>query len=134
MNTTLLRILIILIVLLTLGTSFAHLLLGYREDDSRLFKVLYLLNGFGYLALLVPLFVRWPGFTRFRSLWHGLFIAYTAITIAAYLYTHSGMLWMGRLDVVNKANEVALIVVLFLHLIVGSAADTQKTISQQQSR
>ena len=128
MNTTLLRI---LILILTLGTACAHLLLGYREDDSRLFKLLYLLNGFGYLALLVPLFVRWPIFTRYRTLWHGLFIVYTAVTIAAYIYLHIGMLWMGRLDIINKANEAALIVTLLLHLFVGSTATSQKSFSQR---
>jgi hypothetical protein len=108
----------LLIVVLTLGTAVTHLYLGLLADNSRLLKALYLLNGLGYLALLVPLFVQHPLFTRHRVFWHLALIAYTGLTIAAYVYTHSTMMFMSRLEWINKANEAALILVLLVSLAV----------------
>lgn len=107
----------ILIVTLTLGTAVTHLYLGIRDDYSRLFRALYLLNGVGYLVLLIPLFAQRLVFMRYRATWHITLILYTTVTVLAYIYTHSAMLWMTRLESINKINEVALIVVLTASLI-----------------
>lgn len=120
----------LIIVLLTLGTAATHMYLGVMENSSRLLKALYLLNGLGYLALLVTLFARHALFSQHRVLWHVVFIGYTTLTIAAYVYTHSTMMFMSRMELINKANETALVFALLLSLAMQLKPDTTRRTSK----
>lgn len=91
------------IIILTLVTALIHLTLLFPNT-------MFILNGLGYLALLGALFLPIPQLAGQRNLVRWVFIAYTAITIIAWLAIGS----RGTLAYVTKAIEVVLIVLLYL--------------------
>lgn len=110
------------IIVLTVATALIHIGLGltFLANGGGLF----VLNGIGYLGLLALLY--WPAafLDRYRAWIRWLFIAYTAVTIVAWLFTGLGSPVAGMpivlsdtktlIAYVDKALEVALIVLLWL--------------------
>ena len=74
------------------------------------FAALFYLDGLGYIVLTAALYH--PRFARFRRLTRWALIALTAATILAYFALIQGH--YDALGVVNKVNEVALIVLLLV--------------------
>jgi hypothetical protein len=91
------------ILLLGLATAIIHLTLVFPSP-------MFILNGLGYLALLAAYFLPMPVFQNNRNLVRWVFIAYTAITVIAWIAIGERY-WLGYVD---KAIEVLLIVLLFL--------------------
>lgn len=76
MNRTALRI---SIILLTLATAGIHL---YRSETA---GILFVLNGLGYLGLLIALLIKVPFLDGRERIIHYVFIGYTAVTILAWV-------------------------------------------------
>jgi hypothetical protein len=74
------------------------------------FAALFYLDGLGYIVLTAALYH--PAFARFRRLIRWALIALTAATIVAYFALIGGH--FDALGIVNKINEVALIVLLIV--------------------
>ncbi len=98
-----LRALDIAIIVLTLITAVIHLSLG---------GPMFILNGLGYLTLLIvyflPALAKWHGWIRW------LFIGYTLLTIILYFVFSGGESFQNSLGLVTKAVELVLLVLLFL--------------------
>lgn len=97
-----------LVVLLTLYTGIVHLVvlnLGGLQP-------LFILNGLGYFGLLAALLLRFPA--GMQRLLHYAFMAYTAVTIVAWLIMNGD--FSDPIGVSTKAVEVLLIVFLWLDL------------------
>ncbi len=89
------------IVLCTLATALVHLSLNFPD-------AIFILNGAGYLALLVALFAPVPWLATYRPWIRWAFIGYTALTIVLWLV-------MGErtpLGYFNKISEVLLLLLL----------------------
>jgi ABC-type microcin C transport system permease subunit YejB len=108
MNRSTLRAVIIVTGLITALVHLVLLNTGMGKIDP-----LFSLNGLGFLALLAALFLNLPVVSRQKALVHWGFMAFTAVTIAAWVV-------LGRpytpLGYVTKAVEVVLIAALYLHL------------------
>ena len=97
------------IIVLTVLTAVMHLALAARSSEDTLFFVLFILNGIGYLALIVGLYFI-PALAPQRSLVRWALIGFAGVTIIAY-FAFNGSDSIGS-GLVNKAIEVALIVLL----------------------
>lgn len=110
----------IAIILLTLFTAAVHVWLGLGFLDNGGWA--FVLNGAGYVTLLALLLIDWPPLARMRWIVRWLFIAYTAVTVIAWLFIGTGSPFAGPvvmsgqtlLAYADKAAEVALIVLLWL--------------------
>ncbi len=108
------------IIVLTLFTAIVHVWLGLGFLDSGGWA--FVLNGAGYVTLLILYFVNWAPLARLRWLVRWLFIAYTAVTVIAWIFIGTGspiagpVVMSGQTLVAyaDKAAEVALIVLLWL--------------------
>lgn len=69
----------ILLVALTAITALIHFQRAMEDPDIR---ILFVLNGLGYLALLAGFYL--PAFQKFHNLVRWTFIGYTAVTILLY--------------------------------------------------
>ncbi|GIK75592.1 MAG: hypothetical protein BroJett021_45800 [Chloroflexota bacterium] len=98
------------IVVLTLITALIHIWLGIGFLDSG--GVIFVLNGAGYLSLLFLLLAPIAPLARYRSLIRWALIAYTAITIFAWLLIPTAA--RTPLAFFDKAVEIALVVLLWL--------------------
>ncbi len=103
------------ILVMGLFTALVHLVLlnlsFVQETGSP--DLLFTLNGLGYLAFLTAFF--WEGvpfFSTRRRLLHYLFIAYTAVTVLAWV----AMGARNAIGYVTKLDEVLLIAALVLDL------------------
>jgi len=74
------------IILLTLLTALAHLAIGITGQDN-----LLVMNGLGYVALLVALYVPFTPMRNFRVWFRHALIVYTVITIIGYFALHDGI-------------------------------------------
>src|SRR3970040_2614646 len=84
MSRSSLRMVILVTGLITAVIHLVVLNIGFIEENSRP-DVLFSLNGLGYLALLAAFWLR-PSFLANRwALFHYAFIAFTGITIVAWL-------------------------------------------------
>ena len=104
------------IVILVLGiiTAIVHLVvLPIRGlDPLQDIDYLFILNGLGYIVLLVVFFTN-PTFDRGRTpLLHYAFMAYAVATILAY-FAMGGPPYDDKLAWVTKLDEVLLIAALF---------------------
>ncbi len=99
------------VILITgLVTGLIHLVL--LSLQLREFSLMFVLNGLGFLALVALFFIN-PGFVaERRDLIHYAFIAYTAVTVLAWIFVGTRSLTAY----VTKVDEVILIVALFMHL------------------
>ncbi len=95
------------IVALTVITALIHLGLGIGLSDP-----LFLLNGVGYLALIIALYFI-PQLAGQRALIRWALLAFTAVTFVLYFAFNWPDIWkpMGLID---KAIELVLIVLLWL--------------------
>ena len=95
------------IIALALLTGLIHLFLGAQYGD-----MLFILNGLGYFALVVALYLL-PQLANSRSYIRWALLAYAAVTIVAYFIQNPEPLSSG-FGLLTKAIEVILIVLLFL--------------------
>ncbi|MBN1145796.1 MAG: hypothetical protein JXA78_00970 [Anaerolineales bacterium] len=91
------------IILLTLATAAIHLWLGIPNNFT-----MFILNGVGYLALLVALYL--PQLKKYQSWVRWAFIAYTAVTVIAWVAIGS----RNAIGYADKLIEAALIALLFI--------------------
>lgn len=96
------------IVGLTVATALIHIVLGILVP---MFRVIFLLNGIGYLALLAALYFL-PQFAAQRSLVRWALLAYTAVTFILYFVFNWPDIW-SPMGLVNKAIELILIILLW---------------------
>ncbi len=96
------------ILVLALATAFIHLALAFTSPTT--FKILFTLNGLGYITLTVLYFL--PQLARYHGVVRWLFIVFAAITILGYFALNLGSL--STLGIITKLIEVILIVLLFL--------------------
>lgn len=95
----------IAIVILALATALIHFALLFPN-------VMFILNGLGFLAFLAAYFLPLPFLQERRSLVRGAFIAYTAVTILAWVAIGDKSWPGGAIGYITKAIEVLLIVLL----------------------
>ncbi|GAC1432965.1 MAG: hypothetical protein NVS4B1_24070 [Ktedonobacteraceae bacterium] len=100
------------IFLTTLVTASAHLFLASKPEEELRFW--FLLNGIGYIVLLIAFFL--PQLARIHSTVRWMFIGYTLLTIVLWFFqgspSHGGP-W-DPFDVIIKLVEVTLVAFLFL--------------------
>ncbi len=97
---------------LTVATAIIHLVLGIGSPEP-MFKVLFILNGLGYLVLVAALYFLQP-FTANRSLIRWALLGFTAVTIVMYFVFNGADAFKSAFGLADKAIEVVLIVLLFL--------------------
>lgn len=100
----------LIIALLTLFTASVHLILLNRQEIHPEF----ILNGFGYLALLGALWFKFPAGQQ--RLLHYAYMAFALVTILAYFVVNGSEGFESILGLSTKAVEVLLIVFLWLDL------------------
>ena len=98
----------IIIIALTLVTAIIHVSLYFLSGG-----VIMLLNGLGYLGLLLAYFVKFDFLPIQRSWIRWAFIAYTAVTFIAYFATWGMDSFSNPMGLVTKFLELVLIFMLF---------------------
>ena len=97
------------IIILTLITALIHLALGLGDGNT-----LFILNGLGYLALMVLYFMPSPAIFRYRGIIRWLYIGFTAVTVILFFLFNGANAWQSTLGLITKAVEIILIILLFL--------------------
>ena len=98
----------IALIILTVITALIHFERAIEDPDIR---ILFVLNGLGYFALLAAFYIS--TFQRFHTLIRWAFIAYTAITILLYfVWVAMSSEWTIPLGPISKLVEAAMIVIL----------------------
>ncbi len=110
MNRSTLRL---LIAILTLLTALIHLAIGGATFAENLGRLL-VLNGIGYLALLVAFWFNIPKGQERTVGW--VLIAYAAVTIVAYFVSWGLKGFSQPVGILTKVIEVLLIVAVFRHM------------------
>ena len=95
------------IVALTVITALIHLGLGINPLNP-----LFLLNGVGYLVLIVALYFI-PQLAGKRALIRWALLAFTAVTFILYFVFNWPDIW-SPVGLIDKAIELTLIILLFL--------------------
>jgi len=99
----------IALILLTVMTALIHFERAIQDPDIR---ILFILNGLGYFALLAAFYL--PMFQRFPKAVRWTFIAYTAVTILLYfVWVAMSGEWTIPLGPIAKIVEAAMIVILW---------------------
>jgi len=98
-----------IIVILTVITAIIHLLLGLGVVGEP--NPLFILNGLGYLVLIVALFFI-PQLAAQRNLIRWVLIAYAAVTFVLYFVFNWPNIW-GPLGIIDKIIELILIILLW---------------------
>lgn len=93
------------IMLFTLITAVVHIYMWTFPDEE--LRVWFLLNGIGYVGLLIALYL--PLFYALRRVICYMMIAYTALTVVLYIFLGQPY---DTLGVFTKAIEVLLIATL----------------------
>ena len=91
------------IVVFTLATALIHLQLAFPDSA-------FILNGFGYLALLAALYLPLPRVARYRNILRWVLVGYAALSILLWIFLGARTL-IGYID---KAIEISLIALLLL--------------------
>lgn len=94
------------IIVLALATAIVHLVILNLESID----ILFTLNGLGFLVLLVLYFLPIPVAQNNHNLVRWAFMAYTAVSILAWVIVGSP----SALGFIDKSIEVALIILLWL--------------------
>jgi len=98
----------IALILLTVITALIHFERAIQDPDIR---ILFILNGLGYFALLAALYL--PAFQRYHNAIRWTFIIYTAVTILLYfVWVAMSGEWTIPLGPIAKIVEAAMIVIL----------------------
>ena len=103
------------IILATVITAIIHLALApvlLRDPAFQALGFLFILNGLGYLTLLVAFFLPQPFFRRYHNLVRWLLAGFAAATIFGWLVLNRD--FSDPLGVISKLSEVILIVLLVL--------------------
>jgi hypothetical protein len=95
------------VIALTIATALIHIVLALGTSDVTT-KVMFSLNGIGYLALVAALYL--PRFAAYRRYTRWALMAFTAVTILGWVAIGERI----TIGYVDKAIEVALIVLLWL--------------------
>jgi len=94
--------------MLTVITALIHFERAIEDPDIR---ILFVLNGLGYFALLAAFYM--PAFQRFHNLVRWAFIVYIAITILLYfVWVAMSGEWTIPLGPIAKIVEAAMMVIL----------------------
>ena len=98
----------ITLIILTGITALIHFESAIQDPDIR---ILFILNGLGYFALLAAFYL--PMSQRFHNAVRWTFIAYTALTILLYfVWVAMSSEWTIPLGLIAKIVEAAMIVIL----------------------
>ena len=98
----------IALMILTSITALLHFERAIQDPDIR---ILFILNGLGYFALLAAFYM--PMFQKFHKLVRWTFISYTAVTILLYfVWVAMSGEWTIPLGPIAKIVEAAMIVLL----------------------
>jgi hypothetical protein len=111
MSKSTLKVFILIFALITALVHLVVLNIPFIQDKGSP-DLLFTLNGLGYLGLLAAFFFNIPFLAGRRRLVQYAFIAFTAVTIIAWIP-------IGARDLVGygtKLDEVLLIIALILHL------------------
>jgi hypothetical protein len=76
--------------------------------------ILFTLNGLGFLVLLAAYFLPNPILQKYHAFIRWAFIAFTVITILAWVVMGDKSLPAGALGYLTKLDELILIILLFL--------------------
>ena len=99
------------IIILTIATALIHILIAIPDN-----LVMFYLNGIGYLALATALYL--PQLKKQQGLIRWVFIAYTAVTIIAWVV-------IGERNTIAYIDKLIEVVLIILLLIEGrQASDT----------
>jgi hypothetical protein len=109
MNSNMKRAVILITGLITAAIHLVVLNLAYLRAQGRP-DLLFTLNGVGFLGLLLLYFIDLPPLQGRKNLVRYAFIAYTVLTIAAWIPIGERSL----LGYATKLDEVILLVALFL--------------------
>lgn len=104
-----------IIAALTIVTALVHLWLFYGGMGRGQPNYLFLANGVGYLVLLGAFFMTQSYSAQVRNIVSYVFMAYTAVTIIAWVVMNGGRFQLP-LSIVDKLVEILLIVTLWMHL------------------
>lgn len=96
----------IAIIVLTLATALIHISLLFPDP-------MFIMNGLGYLSLLAAYFLPVSIFRKYHSLIRWVFIAFTLVTIVAWLLIGDKSWPGGALGYFTKTIEVLLVIFLF---------------------
>ena len=98
----------IALIVLTVITALIHFERAIQDPDIR---ILFILNGLGYFALLAAFYM--PAFQRYHNAVRWIFIIYTAVTILLYfVWVAMSGEWTLPLGPIAKIVEAAMIVIL----------------------
>ena len=98
-----------ILVILTIITALIHFERAIEDPDIR---ILFILNGFGYFALLTAFYL--PAFQKFHKPIRWIFIFYTAITILLYfVWVAMSGEWTIPLGPIAKIVEVVMIYIIY---------------------
>ncbi|MCB9421636.1 MAG: hypothetical protein H6667_17660 [Ardenticatenaceae bacterium] len=100
------------VVGLAVLTAVIHLVLGIGSPEP-MFKVLFVLNGLGYIVLVAALYFLQP-FASNRSLIRWALMGFTAVTVILYFVFNGADAFKSVLGLVDKAIEVVLIILLWI--------------------
>jgi len=96
------------LIILTILTALIHFQRAVADPDIR---ILFILNGLGYFALLAGFYL--PAFQRFHKAIRWIFIAYTVVTILLYfVWVAMSGEWTIPLGPIAKLIEVIMIVLI----------------------
>jgi hypothetical protein len=98
------------IIVTTLVTAAIHL--GLATRGPALFTALFVLNGVGYIVLLLAYLGRLAFLHVSRGVIYWAYMAFTAVTILAYFLLSS----ISPIGLVDKAVELVLLVALYLSM------------------
>ena len=97
----------IAVILLTLATALIHISLLFPDT-------LFILNGLGFLTLLLLYFLRTKFTLRYHRLIHWFFIGYTVVTILAWIAIGDKSWPEGALGYFTVFIEIVLVILLLL--------------------
>ena len=98
----------IALIILTVITALIHFERAVQDPDIR---ILFILNGLGYFALLAGFYM--PTFQRFHKAIRWIFVGYTAVTILLYfVWVAMSGEWTIPLGPIAKIVEAAMIVLI----------------------
>jgi hypothetical protein len=96
------------LVILTIITALIHFERAIQDPDIR---ILFILNGLGYFALLAGFYL--PAFQRFHKAIRWIFVTYTAVTILLYfVWVAMSGEWTIPLGPLAKIVEAIMIVLI----------------------
>jgi hypothetical protein len=122
------------IFLFTLATALIHLYLALSAIPYyglNFGVLLFILNGLGYLGLLVVLQLPIPQLARFRSAARWSLVAYATLTIVLFFLMAPYYTFIGYVD---KAIEVGLIALLLADAYTASSEPSEVAPSTRTTR